>query len=108
MNISVLRVALLTALVAGAVVAPIATQHKAQGRWRLQDEILLRQNARLAELAAENLRLSNLVSNLDNQPLSDEQLTELLRLRGQLGPLRRAAVEAQQLRAKLGRPIPTN
>ena len=54
----------------------------------------------IAQLSAENKRLSNRIAQASGpQPLTSEQLSELLRLRGQIGPLREAAKEKDQLEA---------
>ncbi len=98
---SAFKLALVAAVIAGSAAAPLVIKHRAKARLSEQNDSLLQQTARLAELSAENQRLSNLVAQLDSPAFSDEQLTELLRLRAQLGPLRKAAGQVEQLRAKL-------
>ncbi len=98
---SAFKLALVAAVIAGSAAAPLVIKHRANARLGGQNDSLLQQTGRLAELSAENQRLSNLVAQLDRPAVSDEQLAELLRLRGQIGPLRKAVGEVEQLRAKL-------
>ncbi len=82
-----------TAVLAVVAVAGITTaviQHQAVGKLRAENRDLLDQSQRLAELQAENERLSNLVAQAERPRLSGEQAAELLRLRGQVGQLRTA------------------
>jgi hypothetical protein len=61
---------------------------------RDQDDARKRQINELAEMTAENHRLANLVArSKSDRPLSDNRLTELLRLRGAVGRLRRNVQE---------------
>ena len=79
-----------TALLAVVAVAGITTaliQHQAADKFRAENRNLLQQNQKIAELQAENERLSNLVAQA-RPPLSREETAELLRLRGQVGLLR--------------------
>ena len=62
-----------------------------QARLRLEEENqgLRQQLDQMAELTAENERLSNLVAQASqSRPLSEDQLRELLRLRSEVGALR--------------------
>jgi len=80
-----------TAILAVVAVAGITTaliQHPAVDKLRAENRNLLQQSQKLAELQAENERLSNLVAQAQRPPLSREQTAELLRLRGQVGLLR--------------------
>ncbi len=96
MNATALKLGLLLAL-AGAV--PWQIWHHAQPQLRAKDEELQRQAATFKELATENARLSNVVAQAANDSLSAEQFHELLRLRGEIGNLRREAAEIETLRA---------
>ncbi len=87
-----------TLLVAG-VATPLAIWRHAQAGWREQNERLREQAARLAGLSAENQRLSNLVEEAKGPSLANEPLRELLRLRGEIGLLRRAVGDVEALRA---------
>jgi hypothetical protein len=80
-----------TAILAVVAVAGIITaliQHQAVDKLRAENRNLLQQSQKLAELQAENERLSNLVAQAQRPPLSREQTAELLRLRGQVSLLR--------------------
>ncbi len=101
MNASAFKLALVAAIVAGSAAAPVIVQHRAQSRLEIQSEMLRQQTAQLAELSAENQRLSNAVARLESRPFSEAQVSELLRLRAQIGPLRKAAGEVEQLRSRL-------
>jgi RNA polymerase sigma factor (sigma-70 family) len=89
------KTAVVTAVVAASVVVPLLVQHQAQARLRDGDATLRQQAALLAPQKTENDRLSNLVVN---SSLSKEQMNDLQRLRGEVGPLRRQADEVAQLR----------
>ena len=93
-----LQKALITATI---VVAGLATslviQHQAQIRL-LEDNQSLRQKN--AQLQADNENLSNRVAQANRSPsLSSERLRELLRLRGEVGVLRRQQRELEQAAA---------
>ena len=71
-----------------------------QTRLRLEEENqgLRQQVDQMAELVAENERLSNLVAHASqSQPLSDDQMRELLRLRGEVGALRQQSKAPETL-----------
>jgi hypothetical protein len=80
---------------------PLALHYRAQSVYRASDEALRDQAGQLADLAADNDQLSNLLAQAkDSSPRStDEAVLELMRLRGEIGPLRAAAREADRLRA---------
>jgi hypothetical protein len=62
----------------------------------------------MGELFAENERLSNLVAQASqSQPLSEEQMRELLRLRGEVAALRQPGKAPEPLPTE-NRPVPTN
>lgn len=87
------------ALLVAGVAAPLAIWRHAQAAWLDQNELLRVQAVRLAGLAAENQRLSNHVEQAKGPSLPSEPLRELLRLRGEIGLLRRFAGEVDELRA---------
>jgi len=85
------------------VVAGAATlfvmQRQAEGELRAQNQALRQQLEQSSQLAAENERLSNLVAQAAaTQRLPDSQLSELLKLRGEVGRLRQQAKEVEALR----------
>ena len=98
MNRAALKIALVGAVVVASVAGPWAIQHWQQVESRRRSEALREQAERLAGLAAENQRLSNLVAQAASPALSKEQFRELLRLRGEMGRLRQAASEVDRLR----------
>jgi hypothetical protein len=101
-----------TAILAAAAVAGITTamiQYQSVEKLRAENRNLLERNQNLAELQAENQRLSNLVAQAQRPTLSKEQTAELLRLRGQVGLLRddlRRAQATNRATAATQNPIP--
>ncbi|MHB8521707.1 MAG: hypothetical protein ACYDH9_13235 [Limisphaerales bacterium] len=77
------------ALVAG-VATPMVMQHQTRVALQEKEAALAQQAVQLAQLAAENERLSNLVAQTGSS-LPADQLGELMRLRGEVGLLRRQA-----------------
>jgi hypothetical protein len=97
MSITAFKAAIVGGVVIASVAAPWAVQHSAQVKWRERNELLRQQTGRWTELSAENQRLSNLVAQAESSALSSEQFRELLRLRGELGPLRQTVSEIAKL-----------
>jgi RNA polymerase sigma factor (sigma-70 family) len=80
-------------VVVGATTAFII-QHQAQEKLRAENESLQQQNT---QLEADIQGLTNRLSNIgDSQILTDKPNYELLKLRGEVGALRRQADEAEQ------------
>ncbi|HYT60536.1 MAG TPA: sigma-70 family RNA polymerase sigma factor [Haliangiales bacterium] len=99
-----LKTGVLSAIVVASVVTPLAVQHQAQARLHAQDDALRQRAAQLARLRADNERLSNLVAEVKNsQALPDDQFSELMRLRGEVGRLRKDVQELTQ--AKTNAPV---
>jgi hypothetical protein len=93
-----LQLGVISALVVGGVAAPLVIQHQTVVQVRADNQALQQQLKEMARLEAENNRLSNLVARASNEPvLSLSPPAEVLRLRGQVGVLRRQLLEAQQL-----------
>ena len=79
----------IVAVIVASVVAPFLVQHAAQARLSEQDETWRRQTTQLAQLTADNQRLTGLLAQPGNtQPLPHDQFLELLRLRGEVGRLK--------------------
>ena len=76
------------AVLAAAGITTAVIQHLAAEKLRTANRGLLEQNAKLAEVQRENERLSNLVAQAERARLSGEQVSELLKLRGEVGRLR--------------------
>jgi type II secretory pathway pseudopilin PulG len=84
-----LKTGVITAVILASVVGPLWVQHAAQARLNEQDETRRRQTSELAQLTADNQRLSSLLAEQRKaQPLPDNQFRELLRLRGEVGRLK--------------------
>jgi RNA polymerase sigma factor (sigma-70 family) len=88
-------------IIGGIAVACLATplfQHRVQVELRTENQSLQLQVAQLAVLAAENERLSNQLVQVNRSPaLAGNELSELLRLRSEVGRLRQAERELSQL-----------
>jgi multidrug efflux pump subunit AcrA (membrane-fusion protein) len=78
----------------------LAIWHSGQAKLREKAEATRHQAEQIAGLSAENERLSNQVAKAKAaQSLTPEELSELLRLRGQVGRLRQTDKEEAQLEA---------
>jgi RNA polymerase sigma factor (sigma-70 family) len=93
------KVAIAGALLFTGVATPLVIRNRVQARLVQRDNSLQLEKAQMAELLAENQRLSNLVAQIA-VPRTDGQMLELLRLRGEVGVLRRQLAEAAKARAK--------
>jgi len=71
-------------------------QHQAQLQLRDENKSLRQQLEQMAQIEADNERLSNLVAQANNQ-LPNEQFMELLKLRGEVGLLRQQTNGLQKL-----------
>jgi RNA polymerase sigma factor (sigma-70 family) len=92
-----LKTGVIGAIVVASVVTPLVVQHQAHARLRDQDEALRDRTDRLSRLQEENERLSNLFAQANKSPaLSNEEFSELLRLRGEVGRLRLDVRELEQ------------
>jgi RNA polymerase sigma factor (sigma-70 family) len=98
MSMTNLKAGIISAVVLASVVTPLVLQHQAQARLRDQNEALRQRADRLTNLQTENQRLSNLLAQASPRSLSNEQFSELLRLRGEVGRLRTAVREWAQLK----------
>jgi hypothetical protein len=86
MTATKLKLGLSALVVAGATTA-LVVQHQAQETLRTDNEALTQQ---LAQLQTDNESLSNrLATTGESKSLSDDKLNELLKLRGEVGVLRR-------------------
>jgi hypothetical protein len=92
---------IISVIAVAGVAAPLAIQHQSEARLREENLALRQQASQLAQVAAENERLSNqLVQAKSAESLSREQMSELLRLRGEAGQLRRDGKELETLQAE--------
>jgi cell division protein FtsL len=98
MTATKLKLALSAIIVASAATA-FVVQHQTQTKLRAQNESLAQQ---IAQLQTDNESLSNRLTAVgDSQKLTDEQFNELLRLRGEVGVLRRQTNQLENLHEAL-------
>jgi RNA polymerase sigma factor (sigma-70 family) len=84
-----------------AVTTPLVLQHQSLGKLRTENTSLREQVATVDELRAENERLSAQSMQAGSaESLADEQFSELLRLRGEVGRLRQQSNELASLRSE--------
>ncbi len=95
-----LKAGIVSALLVTGVATPLVLQQRTQQRLRAQNESLRGQVEQMTRLQAENARLSNLVGHAQASA-PDGQMDELLRLRGEVGSLRRQLAEAAQAEVRL-------
>ena len=87
-----LKTSIISAIVIASLAAPLIVQRQAQARLREQDEALRIQTIQLAQLQVDSKRLSNRVAQARSSlALSKEEFSELLKLRGEIGLLRKSA-----------------
>ena len=89
----------LSALVVAGAATALVVQHQIQNQLQADNQSLRQQ---IAQLQADNTSLSNRLSVVGQaKTLADEQFNELLKLRGEVGMLRRQTNEIGALREKL-------
>jgi hypothetical protein len=100
---SKIKLAGLGGILIGAVLFVWLTQNRAADKLAEADRLWRQQADQLARLTAENSRLSNaLVQVRLSQARANDQLRELLRLRGEVNALREVTNQMAQLRANSG------
>jgi RNA polymerase sigma factor (sigma-70 family) len=93
------KLAVFGAVFVGVVAMPLVIQHQAQVRLLAKNRSLQEQLDQIGQLTVENARLSNLLAHASNEPsFAEERMRELLRLRGEVGRLRRENKEIERLR----------
>ncbi len=98
---SKLKIGAVSALVVASVATPLVIQQQNLTRLRAENESLQEQARQAIVLRGENEELSGELSNArQGQSLGKAQLAELLRLRGEVGPLRRDSQDLAKLRAR--------
>ena len=101
MTLTKLKLAFSALVVAGATTA-LVVQHQAQERLRTDNESLTQQ---IAQLKADNESLSNRFAAVgDSKKLTDEQINELLKLRGEVGLLQQNASTLSNKLARASNP----
>jgi hypothetical protein len=98
MNRKALKFGIVGAIVLGSVVAILLIERHGQSQWHEQRELLREQAGKIAALMAENQRLTGNVGPSANSVLSRDEFRDLMRLRGEIGPLRQSAHEVAALR----------
>jgi len=99
MTTTSLKSAILGAMVVASLVTPFALQHQAQAKLRDKNEALRQQAGGLAKLQEENAQFSNLLAGTKSSPAApNEQLNEVVRLRGEIGRLQAAVQELSGLK----------
>lgn len=102
MILTKVKAGVLSALVLAGITTPIVLQHQALARARAETEALRAEVARAASVSETNEQLSKQLSEARNaQRLSADQQSELLRLRGEIGHLRRQVAEAAKRQEQL-------
>jgi len=95
-----LKTGVISAIVIASVVTPLMVQQQAQARLRSQDEALRQQRDQVAKLRGTNPKLSNQFAQpKSSQLLPNDQLSELLKLRGEVGLLRNRTQELTKIAA---------
>jgi RNA polymerase sigma factor (sigma-70 family) len=90
------------AIIIAGVTTPLVIHYQAQARLHDTDLLVQQQNDQLAQLAAENARLSNLVAQA-NDSAAPDQSKELLKLRGEVGVLKGQLAAAAHLQERTKR-----
>jgi hypothetical protein len=95
MNATKVRIVILAVMVTGLVV-PLAIQRQSNAKLRAEVESLKEQVHQVDTLNTENKRLSNLLARTSTptRPATNDQFRELMKLRGEVGTLRKTADEA--------------
>lgn len=94
-----LKLGIISAIAVVGVATPLVIQYQSQARLREENALLRQQANEKDQLALENQRLSNqLAAAKSSRPLADEQLSELMRLRGEVGTLRKQKQGLAQIR----------
>lgn len=81
-----------------ALSIPLAVQYRANHQLKEENQALRAEAAQVTSLQSENRRLSNLLSTASQRapaPENEEEFLELMRLRGEVGTLRRTATQAE-------------
>jgi RNA polymerase sigma factor (sigma-70 family) len=100
LGVALLKPAVIAALAVAGLAVPFLIQNRSIERLRHENGLLQQQSE---QLAAENERLSNLVFQANSGAGDGTPSSELLRLRGEVGRLRREIKEAEGVRAENNR-----
>ena len=98
---SKLKVSAVSALMVAGVGTPLILQHQTMTGLRVENEALREQARQVDVVRGENEKLSGDLSEVRrSQLLTKAQMSELFRLRGEVGPLRRDSQDLAHLRAR--------
>ena len=100
MTMTKLKAGIVGAIAVATVTTPLVIYH--QGKLRESDRLLQQQKEQLALLIVENQRHASAAAAA-RTPLADDQFKELLRLRGEIGLLRKQTNELSTLQAENSR-----
>lgn len=102
--ITKIKLTVIGAVLAATAAAPWMVQHRAQVRLQAENVSLRQSVAKMNQLSDENRRLSNLLAQASaSQAGAEEQTSELMRLRGEVGRLRQENQELEGLRRDVRR-----
>jgi RNA polymerase sigma factor (sigma-70 family) len=93
MTMTKIKATVIGAIAVATVATPLVLRHQAQVQLRNQDQALRQRAGQLAEMQRKNEHLSNLLARANSSQLSKDQLSELMKLRGEVGLLRRQTNE---------------
>ncbi|MDQ6631342.1 MAG: sigma-70 family RNA polymerase sigma factor [Verrucomicrobiota bacterium] len=99
MTMTKIKIGMISAIAIAGIATPLAIQHQSQVKLREENKSLRLQLDQLAQLTAENERLAKVVAQ-GNNSLTKDQLSELLKLRGEVGVLRRQNQQFEKLRVE--------
>jgi len=98
MSMTKLKLGIISTIAVAAVAVPVLVQNQSAAKVREENQSLRQQVDQVAQLEADNQRLSNVVVQANAaQVLPPDQLRELLKLRGEVGALRQQGEELIRL-----------
>jgi RNA polymerase sigma factor (sigma-70 family) len=93
-----LKLGVISAMAVAAMAVPLLVQNQSMAKLEGENHALRQQVEQIAQVQAENERLSNVVAQANaSQSLPPEQVRELLKLRGEIGALRQQGKELVRL-----------
>jgi hypothetical protein len=96
---TIVKLSLVSAIIVASIAMPMLIQHRTEGSLQQKDESIHAEAEQLAQLTAANDSLSNQLAQAKAPPgLSQEEFSELLRLRGEVGQLRQKVADTEKLR----------
>jgi hypothetical protein len=110
-NMSKIKILILIVVVVASVAASVVIRHRGQVQLQEREKSIQAQADALMRMSGENERFTKLIAQVKStEPLSREQLTELLKLRSEAGQLRQSGAtkiplqkDNERLRDKVSR-----